>query len=68
MTIANISEIGCASHTPSSPIKRGKIKINGSNKINWRSKLKMIASLGFPIDWKKFDPIIDTDTKVNMNR
>ena len=68
MKMAKISEIGCASHTPSNPINRGKIKMSGTNKISCLNKLNTMARRAFPIDWKKFDPIIETETNVNMNK
>ena len=41
-----------AAQTPSNPINKGNIKVNGINKITCLSKLTNIETLALPTDWK----------------
>ena len=52
MTTDKKSAQAPAAQTPSNPKNKGRISVNGINKITSLSKLTNIDILALPIDWK----------------
>ena len=57
---------GIANHTPSNPMKRGRMAIKGTRNISWRDMLRNMLTFVLPILWKKL--VITICAPMMMNR